>query len=110
MTDILLIRVNCPDEAVADHIAELLIRAKLAACANIEGPISAVYWWDGEIEREEEWVLFLKAPQANWDKIEAMVTDQHPHETPAILATPCFRVNSRYAQWLNSVSAAKAEE
>ena len=104
MTQILLIRINCPDEAVAEHIGETLVRAQLAACVNIEGPISSIYWWEGEVEREEEWVLIAKASEDNWSKIEAKVIEHHPFDTPAILATPCVQANSRYAEWINSVS------
>lgn len=106
MTQILLIRINCPDEAVAEHIGEALVRARLAACVNIEGPISSIYWWEGAVEREEEWVLFAKAPAGNWLRIEEKVVELHPHETPAIIALPCLEVNTRYADWLHDVSGA----
>ncbi|MBB34351.1 MAG: divalent-cation tolerance protein CutA [Hirschia sp.] len=104
MTDIILIRINCPDENVAQHIGETLVRSRLAACINIEGPISSIFWWEGEVERGEEWVLLAKAPAANWSKIEAEVADLHPDEVPAILAIPCVQANARYSDWLKSVS------
>ena len=104
MTDILLIRVNCPDQAVALHIGESVVRAKLAACANVEGPADSIYWWDGELQREEEWVLVLKAPADNWADIESRVIDLHPQDTPAILAIPCVQANARYADWLKAAS------
>lgn len=101
-TNIILIRVNCPDDKCAAAIGETLVHKKLAACINIDGPVEAVYMWEGELEREEEWILWAKAPSENWSKIEAEVIDLHPHEIPAILALPCIESNARYADWLTT--------
>ena len=101
-TDLLLIRINCPSRELALSIAEKAVAGRLAACANIEGPIASVYQWQGAIERAEEWLLWLKAPEANWAGIEALVQDIHPHDVPALLAVPCIRAHQRYADWLSS--------
>ena len=53
MTQILLIRINCPDEMCAANIGETLIDRRLAACVNIEGPIESIYIWEDEMVREE---------------------------------------------------------
>ena len=53
MSEIILIRVNCPSEDLAASLAEAAVKGHLAACANIEGPIASVYHWDGKIERGE---------------------------------------------------------
>ena len=103
MTDILLIRINCPGDEVAAHIGETLLAERLAGCVNVDGPIASMYWWEGRIEKDEEWVLWVKAPADNWSDIEAKILQLHPDDTPAIIATPCVQVNSGYAQWLNRV-------
>ena len=102
MSDILLVRINCPDEETALSIGEALVSERLAACVNIEGPITSIYRWEGAIERDEEYVLVAKAPADNWVAIEARVGALHPFEAPAILAIPCVRANRRYAEWLKA--------
>lgn len=102
MTDIILVRVNCPNEALAQEIAAGAVEARLAACANIEGPISSVYHWDGKIERGQEYVLWLKTRADLWPEIEAFVAERHPDDTPAILAIPCVSANARYEAWLTA--------
>ncbi|MFC7291585.1 divalent-cation tolerance protein CutA [Hirschia litorea] len=102
MANILLIRINCPDDRCAAAIGETLIVKKLAGCVNIDGPVEAVYMWEDELVREDEWVVWAKAPQDNYSKIEAEVIDMHPHEIPAILALPCIESNARYADWLTT--------
>lgn len=100
MTNLLLIRVNCPDRATADAISEALIQAELTPCTNLFGPVSSTYVWQGKTERAEEWVLHIKAQALAWTQIEAKVKALHPHETPAILALSVVHANMDYAQWV----------
>ena len=73
MSGLLLIRVNVPDLACAEAVSEALVREKLAACANISGPVRACYVWDGELQREAEYLVWVKAPAPLWPRIEARV-------------------------------------
>ena len=100
MTGLLLIRVNCPDRDTADAISKAVIAAKLAPCTNLTGPVTSTYVWQGKIETGEEWVLFIKAHEDAWTRIEQLVTALHPDDVPAILALPLARVNAPYEQWL----------
>ena len=40
---------------VAQSIAASAVRARLAACAQVVGPITSVYWWNSAVHREQEW-------------------------------------------------------
>ncbi len=102
MTDILLVRVNCPSETIAAEIAEAAITAGLAACANIEGPVRAIYPWQGRIERDAEWVLWLKVRKTGWERTEALVLSKHPHDIPAILGLACTHAHAPFAEWVAS--------
>ncbi|MEM7661431.1 MAG: divalent-cation tolerance protein CutA [Pseudomonadota bacterium] len=100
MASLLLIRINCPDEVTATEIAEVAIAGRIAACANIQGPIRSIYSWQGKVEHEEEWLLWLKVKEIDWDRAEALVLSKHPFDTPAILGIPCNQVNQRYIDWV----------
>ena len=69
MLSITLIRITCPSQRVASDIADAAIDQRLAACANIEGPMTSTYRWKGVVEQAFEFVLWLKAPAANFAKI-----------------------------------------
>ncbi|HBJ42739.1 MAG TPA: divalent-cation tolerance protein CutA, partial [Hyphomonas sp.] len=64
MTDLLLIRITCPSRRVAEEIGDAAIEHRLAACANLEGPVSSTYRWKSVVEQAFEFVLWLKAPKA----------------------------------------------
>lgn len=99
MTKLLLLRITCPSRRVAEDIADTSIEMRLAACANIEGPVTSSYRWKGVIEQSFEFILWLKAPEVNWPKLEALVRKHHPYDVPAIVAMPLTHVSDDYAAW-----------
>ncbi|AXE66121.1 divalent-cation tolerance protein CutA [Hyphomonas sp. CACIAM 19H1] len=99
MSKLLLIRITCPSRRVAEDIADAALEARLAACANLEGPVTSSYRWKGVIEQSFEFILWFKAPEANWAKIDDMVQRLHPYDVPAIVAMPLTHVSSAYEAW-----------
>jgi len=99
MTKLILVRITCPSRRVAEDIADAALEARLAACANLEGPVTSSYRWKGVIEQSFEFILWLKAPEANWAKIDDMVQRLHPYDVPAIVAMPLTHVSSAYEAW-----------
>lgn len=101
MTDLLLIRITCPSRRVAEEIADAAVEQRLAACANLEGPVTSTYRWKGVVEHAFEFVLWMKAPDAHWSEIEKLVNALHPYDVPAIVALPCAHSSVPYAAWVN---------
>jgi periplasmic divalent cation tolerance protein len=60
-----IVQTNCGSDAEARAIGRAAVDEGLAACANIHGPITAVYRWQGEIVEEPEWVVYLKGASKN---------------------------------------------
>lgn len=100
MTDALLIRITCPSKDVAQAIADAAVEKRLAACGNIEGPVSSTYLWKGVVEQAFEHVLWLKTVEACWPALETLVGDIHPYDVPAMVAWPCTHALGAYADWL----------
>ncbi len=101
MTNLLLIRITCPSQRVANKIAEAAVEQRLAACGNVDGPVIATYRWKGGIEQAWEFVLWLKAPEANFAKIETLVKDLHPYDVPAITGMSCSHASADFAAWID---------
>ena len=100
MTDLTLYRITCPRQRIARAIADEAVDTRAAACANIEGPMASTYRWKGVVEQAFEFILWLKAPAANFEKIEAIVKAHHPYDVPAIVALGITQVNAPYADWV----------
>lgn len=99
MTKLILVRIACPSRRVAEEIADAALEARVAACANLEGPVTSSYRWKGVIEQSFEFILWLKAPEANWSKVEAIARQHHPYDVPAIVAMPLSHVSAPYDAW-----------
>jgi periplasmic divalent cation tolerance protein len=55
---------------LADSMCAEVIGAELGACAQIEGPITSVFRWHGEVHTEQEWRVEIETTH---EKVEALV-------------------------------------
>ena len=108
MAEALLIRITCPSKNVAQKIADASVEQRLAACANIEGPVSSTYLWKGVVEQAFEHVLWLKSVAPCWGALEALVTELHPYDVPAMVAMPLTHILPSYDAWLGENTKAPA--
>jgi periplasmic divalent cation tolerance protein len=90
------------DEAAALELGEGAVQAGLAACAQLEGPITSVFRWRGEMRREREWRLVLKTRPALADQLVLHVQALHTYEVPEIVVTPIISANADYLAWATS--------
>jgi periplasmic divalent cation tolerance protein len=95
--------VTTTDSAdLASKIAQTLLENRAAACVQVVGPVRSKYWWKGKIEEAEEWVCTIKARSADYERIEAIISDAHSYDVPEILAFPVQRGSRRYLEWLDA--------
>lgn len=88
------------DRQKAHEIARALVERRLAACAQVVGPIRSYYWWQGKLEEAEEWLLQLKTRVELYDELERALRAMHPYTVPEILAFPVVAGNPAYLEWL----------
>jgi periplasmic divalent cation tolerance protein len=60
MEEMALVYTTWPDAETAEAAARQALARRLAACANIMGPMRAIYRWNGEIESSAETPMLLK--------------------------------------------------
>jgi periplasmic divalent cation tolerance protein len=84
----------------AQQIARMLVDAKLAACAQIVGPVTSIYHWQGKVEEGDEWVCTLKTREDLFAKVETAIREVHSYQCPEIMATPIVAVSDTYLAWL----------
>ena len=79
---------------------------RLAACVQLLAPMTSIYRWQGQVEHETERLLLAKSTASLFAAICAAVREEHPYETPEILAVPILEADPGYAAWLaDSVAA-----
>jgi len=94
------IQVVVNDEQTATNIVDALLARRLIACGQRSGPVSSRYWWKGQQEQAEEWVVMLKTLEELSDGVIDLVSQMHPYETPEILVLPVSGGNTAYLQWV----------
>lgn len=94
----IVIYITNPSEKVANDIANHLIERKMVACANVF-PIKSMYWWQGNIERDDEYVTILKTRPELWGKVKNEVENVHPYDTPCIMKWE-VTANAAYENWI----------
>ena len=100
--DQIVVLMTAPNAEEATRIAEMLVERTLAACVQILPPITSIYIWKGEVQRESEILLVAKSTRAKFDELESAVRAIHSYETPEIIALTIVAGSQPYLSWLSS--------
>jgi len=93
-----------PDAECARDIAGTLLDEGLIACANILGPVEAVFLWNGKRESASEVGVLFKTSECAVDQAVDRLGKLHPYETPAIVANVCSHAHADTLDWLASLT------
>jgi len=88
------------------ELARAAVEARLAACAQVAGPVASTYWWEDAIERAEEWLLLLKLPAVRYSELVAFLTERHSYDEPEIVAMPIVAGTESYLSWIEEETRA----
>jgi periplasmic divalent cation tolerance protein len=100
VTDGRQVTTTLPDRDAANRIGRRLVEERLAACAQVVGPVASVYWWQGEVETAGEWYCHLKTTAARVEALMTRLRELHPYETPEIVALPMTEGDPSYLRWI----------
>jgi periplasmic divalent cation tolerance protein len=96
----LQVQTTVDSRAEAVELAHAAVEARLAACAQVTGPIVSAYWWEEGIERAEEWLIMLKLPADRFDDLAGFLGERHSYDEPEIIAMPIVAGTPGYLDWL----------
>jgi periplasmic divalent cation tolerance protein len=86
----------------AYRLAGSVVMAELGACAQIIGPITSMFRWEGEVQTEQEWRVDIKTAA---DRVEALtehIKANHGYDVPEVIATPIVGGNADYLSWVSA--------
>jgi len=98
--DTRLVYMTAPNREEALKLARLLVEERLAACANVLGAITSVYWWDGKLNEDGEVALIAKTRAALVEALTERVKQVHPYECPCVVALPLDGGNPAFLEWI----------
>lgn len=99
---VVMLYVTCPSAEAAQTLGEQLIGDRVAGCINILGPGTSLFYWQGRLDRAEEWVLLAKTPKARVHACVDTIKRHHPYETPCILSFETHSHNPDYTSWITT--------
>ena len=106
----LQVQTTTDSRAEAMELARVAVESRLAACAQVAGPMTSTYWWDDGVERAEEWLVVLKLPTDRYEELAALLTERHSYDEPEIVATPIIRGSASYLTWITEETRPRPAE
>jgi periplasmic divalent cation tolerance protein len=96
----LVVTTTAGSADVAAQLADAVVRARAAACAQVSGPITSTYWWQGEVQTSTEWTVAFKSTRAAYPRIVELLLARHPYDVPEIICTPIVDGSAAYLDWV----------
>ena len=97
---VVIITISNKEEAL--KIVRSLLEERLIACANIVGPVSSLFWWQGKIDEENEFLVLMKSHKNLFERISERVMEIHSYDVPEIIALPIVEGSPPYLDWLKT--------
>jgi len=78
----LQVQTTTDSRAEAMELSRAAVEARLAACAQVAGPVASTYWWD------------------RYDELASFLTERHSYDEPEIIALPIVAGSAAYLTWM----------
>ncbi|MCH7819682.1 MAG: divalent-cation tolerance protein CutA [Candidatus Marinimicrobia bacterium] len=102
MTEFAILMISASSESESQEIVSSLLHKRLIACANVSSQVTSSYWWKGNIEKADEFIITAKTRLSLVEKITEEVKNIHSYDLPEILALPILDGSKDYLDWLNN--------
>lgn len=105
LDDAVIVFTSVENQKDGEILGRLLVERNLAACVQILPQMTSIYRWQGKLESATENLLLIKTTQALYSRIETVIRENHPYQTPEILAVPVVSGSDDYLTWLRAALA-----
>lgn len=85
-----------------NRIGSDLVEKRLAACVQVNGPITSHYFWQDRKEESQEWQLKAKTVESLYSQVERRIKELHSYDLPQIIAIPVTHALQDFSKWVES--------
>jgi periplasmic divalent cation tolerance protein len=103
---VMIVYVTAPNRDEALTLAAALVEERLAACANITEGMTSLFWWQGQVQRENEVSLILKTRADLLEALKRRVGELHSYTVPCVVAWPIADGNEDFLDWVRNETRA----
>jgi periplasmic divalent cation tolerance protein len=89
----------------ATKLGRALVEEGLAACINILPGMTSLYWWQDNLQHDEELVVLAKTAADKVEALTARVRELHSYDCPCVVAVPIEGGNPEFLRWIESETA-----
>lgn len=105
MTDYVQVSTATETKCQAVDLAGPAVQQRLAAGAQVIGPVTSVFWHLGEYGTGEEWKLLLTTTADRYPALEAYLLEHHPWQNPEVFAVPISAGADGCLKWVSDAVA-----
>ena len=87
-------------------MASALVEERLAACVNLQAPMTSVYRWEGAVHRDAERQVVMKTVASRVPAIRERIAARHSYDLPEFLVVPVLDGSEKYLGWVRAETAA----
>ena len=98
----IMVFVTATSKIEAENIAKSLIKHKLASCVNIIPKVSSLFFWEGKVDRDNEFLLLIKSKKIKFTALVKRVKCEHSYKVPEIIALPIISGDKNYLRWIDA--------
>lgn len=96
---ITLITTTSDNRSELDKLSYSLVKQRLAACGQVEGPITSTYTWESKITTSEEFKLTVKTTRKKATEVETYIREHHSYDLPEVMIFE-IGASSEYEAWV----------
>jgi periplasmic divalent cation tolerance protein len=100
MSSPVLIYMTAGSTEEAKTIGRTLVEERLAACVNILGGMTSLYWWDGAVQEDAEVAFLAKTRRDLVDELIDRVKALHSYDCPCVVSIALEDGNTDFLQWI----------
>jgi len=103
-----LVYMTVGSEDEARDLARLVVKERLAACANVLSGVTSVYEWQGALHEEAEWLVLMKTPSSRFPLLRERLVAAHSYDCPCVVSVPIDGGHGAFLDWVHTQTGTRS--